>query len=65
LHRDEPHFPMDASGAIERLSEEADMGMHRFVFVVSQNANELPHRPDIEDISQDTKLHYIDVLFSA
>jgi hypothetical protein len=65
LHRDEPHFPMDASGAIERLSEESDLDLHRFVFVVSQNANELPHKPDIEDIGQDAKLHYVDVLFSA
>lgn len=62
---DEPHFPMDASGAIERLSEECDLGMHRFAFVVSHNATDLPHTPDITDISQHAKLHYIDVLFSA
>jgi hypothetical protein len=65
LQRDEQHFPIDASGAIERLSEESDLDMHRFAFVVSQNANDLPHKPDIKDISQDAKLHYIDVLFSA
>ncbi|WP_039017032.1 hypothetical protein [Halocynthiibacter namhaensis] len=65
LQRDEPHFPIGASGAIERLNEESDLDMHRFAFVVSQNANDLPHKPDIKDIGQDTKLHYVDVFFSA
>jgi hypothetical protein len=65
LQRDEPHFPIDASGAIERLSEESDLDMHRFAFIVSQNAHDLPHTPDIKDIGDDAELHYIDVLFSA
>ncbi|MEP3946142.1 hypothetical protein [Ascidiaceihabitans sp.] len=65
LQSDEPHFSIDAQGGIERLSEESDMDMHRFVFVVSQDASDLPCTPDIKDISQDAKLHYIDVLFSA
>ncbi len=60
-----PHFPVDANGEIERLSEESDLDLHRFAFVISQDANDLPHKPDIEDIGQDAKLHYIDVLFSA
>jgi hypothetical protein len=65
LQRDEPHFPIDTRGAIERLSEESDLGMHRFAFAVSQNTNDLPPKPDIKDIGQDAQLHYIDVLFSA
>ncbi|MDG1431993.1 MAG: hypothetical protein P8Q23_10520 [Paracoccaceae bacterium] len=65
LQRDEPHFPIDANGAIERLSEERDLDMHRFAFVVSQNAHDLPHTPDIKDIGDHAELHYIDVLFSA
>lgn len=63
--RDEPHFPMDANGGIERLVEESDLGMHRFAVLVSQNANDLSRTPDIKDIGEDAKLHYIDVLFSA
>jgi hypothetical protein len=62
---DEPHFPIDENGEIERLSEENDLGMHRFVFSVAQNANELPRTPEIKDIGEDVELHYIDVLFSA
>ncbi len=65
LRSDEPHFPIDAKGGIERLSEESDMGMHRFAFFVSQNANDLPSTPDIKNIGQGARLHYIDVLFSA
>jgi hypothetical protein len=65
LQHDEPHFPIDANGAIERLSEESDLDMHRFAFVVSQNANDLPHKPDVKDIGQDAELHYLDVLLST
>lgn len=65
LQRDEPHFPTDPSGAIERLSEESDLGMHRFAFVIAHDANDLPRKPDLKDISEGVELHYIDVLFSA
>lgn len=65
LQSDEPHFPIDENDEIERLSEESDMDMHRFAFVVSQDANDLPCTPDIKDIGQTAILHYIDVLFSA
>lgn len=65
LQSDEPHFPIDVNGEIERLSEESDLDMHRFAFVVSQDANDLPSTPDIKDIGQAANLHYIDVLFSA
>lgn len=65
LQSDEPHFPIDENCEIEWLSEESDLGMHRFVFVVSQDANDLPCKPDIKDIGQTAILHYIDVLFSA
>ncbi|GLQ25459.1 hypothetical protein [Sulfitobacter pacificus] len=65
LRHNEPHFPIDASGAIERLTEESDLNMHRFAFVVSQDTNDLPCSPDIKDIGQAANLHYIDVLFSA
>ena len=65
LRSDEPHFPIDAKGGIKRFSEESDMGMHRFAFVVSQDAKDLPYTPDIKDIGQGASLHYIDVLFSA
>lgn len=65
LQRDERHFPIDASGAIERLTEESDLDLHRFAFVIAQSANDLPRTPDIKGIGQDAKLHYIDVFFSA
>lgn len=65
LQCDEPHFPIDAKGEIERLSEESDLEMHRFAFIVSQDANDLPCKPDIKDIGQAANLHYIDVLFST
>ncbi|MCG3267149.1 hypothetical protein [Yoonia sp. I 8.24] len=65
LQSDEPHFPIDENGEIERLSEESDLDMHRFAFIVSQNANDLPCTPDTKDIGQTAILHYIDVLFSA
>ncbi|MEP1964451.1 hypothetical protein [Tateyamaria sp.] len=65
LQSDEPHFPIDVNGEIERLSEESDLDMHRFAFVVSQDADNLPCAPDIKDVGQVANLHYIDVLFSA
>ena len=65
LQSDEPHFPIDGSGTIERLTEESDLNMHRFVFILAEDVNDLPQKPDIKDISQEAELHYIDVLFSA
>ncbi|SMX39379.1 hypothetical protein [Octadecabacter ascidiaceicola] len=65
LRSDEPYFPIDTNGEIERLSEESDLDVHRFAVVVSQDANDLPCTPDIRDIGQTANLHYIDVLFSA
>ncbi|MCG3266280.1 hypothetical protein [Yoonia sp. I 8.24] len=65
LQSDELHFPIDASGVIERLTEESDLDLHRFAFVIAQSANDLPRKSDIKDIGQDAELHYIDVLFSA
>ena len=65
LQHDQPHFPIDASGAIERLTEESDLDLHSFAFVIAQSAHDLPRTPDIKDIGDDVELHYIDVLFSA
>ncbi|MFY0620874.1 MAG: hypothetical protein JXQ89_04180 [Pelagimonas sp.] len=65
LQSDEAHFPIDINGEIERLTEESDLDIHRFAFVVSKNANDLPRTPDIKDIGQAANLHYIDVLFSV
>ena len=42
LQSDEPHFPIDVNGEIERLSEESDLDLlHRFAFVVSLDASDL------------------------
>jgi len=65
LQSGEPHFPIDQYGSIERLTEESDLGLHRFVLAVAENAKDLPTQPDGNAIKQGVSLYYIDVLFSA
>jgi len=65
LHIEEPHFPKDKHGAIERLSEESDLGLHRFVIAIAEKAFDLPDKPDGAAITQGVSLYYLDVLFSA
>lgn len=61
----EPHFPTDGFGAIERLAEGSDLGLHRFALAVAENATDLPTTPDADAIKQGISLHYLDVSFSA
>lgn len=65
LQRDEPHFPIDGHGVIERLAEGSDLGPHRFVFAVAESAKDLPTEPDEGAIRRSVSLHYLDVFFSA
>ncbi len=65
LRRDEPHFPTDGYGAIERLTEDSDVGLHRFALAVAEHVTDLPTTPDADAIKQGVNLHYLDVLFSA
>ncbi|MEP2717995.1 hypothetical protein [Pseudophaeobacter sp.] len=63
LTSDEPHFPVDGHGKFERLVEDSDLGLHRFVFIIAECINDLPTKPDLTAIGKGVRLHYIDVRF--